>query len=102
MREAFRDVDVIVTPTVATDPPCVRSTDGLPPDEAFARLALLGAFTAVLNASGMPGVTVPVRVDGHPLPVGVQLIGRQGDDGRLLALARAVLEALGTPLAPTA
>jgi Asp-tRNA(Asn)/Glu-tRNA(Gln) amidotransferase A subunit family amidase len=45
---------------------------------------------------GNPAISLPVLVNGRPL--GVQLVGRRGDDGRLLALGRTVLEVLGTPL----
>jgi len=90
--------DVWVSPTVAVSPPRLYATAGMAEAQAFERHAVLGAYTAALNASGMPAITVPVRVPGHRWPVGVQLAGRQGDDAQLLALARTVLEALGTPL----
>jgi Asp-tRNA(Asn)/Glu-tRNA(Gln) amidotransferase A subunit family amidase len=41
---------------------------------------------------GVPCVNVPVP--GHRLPVGVQVIGRFGDDGRALAVARMIEAAL--------
>ena len=61
-----------------------------------------GAFTAAFNASGHPATSVPVwpRADG--LAVGVQLISPRGHDVRALATARALMEALGTPIAPIA
>jgi aspartyl-tRNA(Asn)/glutamyl-tRNA(Gln) amidotransferase subunit A len=44
---------------------------------------------AAANMAGLPAVALPAgTADG--LPVGVQLIGRTGDDGRLLAVAEAV------------
>ena len=64
--------------------------------ERFDRAAVMGAWTAAFNASGNPGLTLPVLVNGRP--VGVQLVGKRGEDGRLLALGRMVLEVLGTPL----
>jgi amidase len=98
----FGDADVCVTPTVAVSAPAVFAWAGMSPKEQFFQAAPLGAFTAVFNASGHPAITVPVRLEDHPLPIGVQLIARHGDDARLLALARSVMEALGTPVAPVA
>jgi aspartyl-tRNA(Asn)/glutamyl-tRNA(Gln) amidotransferase subunit A len=42
-------------------------------------------------------VTLPVGLDRLGMPVGLQLIGRGGDDERLVALACAVERVLGTP-----
>ncbi|MBK8593894.1 MAG: hypothetical protein IPN77_33285 [Sandaracinaceae bacterium] len=41
--------------------------------------------------TGNPAINLPVLVNGRPL--GVPLVGRRGDDGRLLALSRTVLGA---------
>lgn len=107
-RELFRqridawltDVDFYVTPTVPRDAPRIGSWANLSPAEVMAQAAPYGAFTAPLNAAGNPATSIPVRIASHPLPLGVQLIGKRGDDARLLALAKAVLDELGTPLLP--
>ncbi|HSK96095.1 MAG TPA: amidase [Euzebyales bacterium] len=44
---------------------------------------------AAANMAGLPAVALPAGTAGG-LPVGVQLIGRAGDDGRLLAVAEAL------------
>ncbi len=92
----FADMDVWLVPTVAVPPPAVGELSGCDAGERFERAAVLGAWTAALNAAGNPAISLPVLVNGRPL--GVQLVGRRGDDGRLLALGRTVLEVLGTPL----
>jgi amidase len=98
----FTGVDLWVTPTVAKAPPQVGAWKALAPEHHFREAALYGAFTAALNASGHPATSVPVwPVDGG-LPVGVQLVAPRGLDARSLAVARALMEALGTPLAPIA
>ncbi len=94
--------DVLLTPTVAVTPPNVHATREMEPGPAFYEQAGLGAYTASFNASGMPAISVPVWVDGHAWPIGVQLVGRQGDDAMLLALARAVMDAMGALVVPTA
>ncbi len=98
----FGDADAWITPTVAVSPPAVGAWSGLGAEETILAAAPLGGFTAAFNASGHPAITLPVWVDDHALPIGVQIVGQHGDDARLLAIARGVLEALGTPVTPLA
>ena len=39
------------------------------------------------NVTGQPAASVPAALDDDGLPVGVQLVGRTGEDERLVALA---------------
>lgn len=50
------------------------------------------AFNGVWSLAGTPAVTVPLFQAGNGLPMGVQLIGRRGDDARLLRTARWLTE----------
>jgi Asp-tRNA(Asn)/Glu-tRNA(Gln) amidotransferase A subunit family amidase len=52
------------------------------------------------NALGLPALAVPVMLSPDGLPVGVQLIGRRGQERTLVALARRLEEALGGWLDP--
>ena len=36
----------------------------------------------------MPAITLPLLTAANGLPIGVQLVGRRGDDARLLRTAR--------------
>ncbi len=51
-----------------------------------------GTGTAIFNGmwtlAGVPAVTLPVFTAENDLPMGVQLIGRRGDDARLMRTAR--------------
>jgi amidase len=96
----FAEADLVVTPTVLTLPPRVGAWEGLPPDRCFAEAAPYGAFTAAYNAAGCPATTIPVWLAPDAPPRGVQLAAPRGHDVRTLAVARAVLEALGTPVCP--
>ncbi len=42
-----------------------------------------------------PAITLPTHAAANGLPVGVQLVGRPGDDAQLLATARWVMDRLG-------
>jgi len=62
------------------------------PMSTFTRSGLFTPFTPVVNATGQPGISVPLFEGEDGLPLGVQLIGRPAGEGQLLALA-AQLEA---------
>ena len=44
-------------------------------------------FTAMFNITGQPGISLPLAWTDDGLPVGVQLVGRYGDEATLLRLA---------------
>lgn len=55
-------------------------------------------FNGLWTLTGMPAVTLPVFTADNGLPMGIQLVGRRGDDARLLRTARWLatqLETLG-------
>lgn len=82
----FGDADAWLTPTIGPAPPRVGQYAGLDGEQRFAAVAPLGAFTAAFNVSGQPAASVPVGRCALGLPFGAQLVGRSGEDGRLLAL----------------
>ncbi len=54
-----------------------------------------GMFCAPFSFTGQPALVVPVAVTPDGLPVGVQIIGRHGDDEVLLDLGATLQEAIG-------
>lgn len=92
-RDRLGDCHALVTPTVVLTPPEIEAVQA--PD-AFAKANVLALRnTAVGNYLTMAGVTLPVGLDAAGLPVGAQLLGQPGGEGRLLALAQAVEGVLG-------
>ena len=63
--------------------------------------ANLGVFTQPFSFIGLPVVCVPVWLEGHALPIGVQLVAAPWREDILLRLAHA-LETAGTARAPVA
>jgi aspartyl-tRNA(Asn)/glutamyl-tRNA(Gln) amidotransferase subunit A len=90
----FADVDAIVLPTLAARAPTV--------DEARARgpLAVSSANTFFANYFGLPAITVPGAADRNGLPLGVQFVGRAGNDAQVIALAAAYQRAIGWRYSP--
>ncbi|MGZ6144228.1 MAG: amidase family protein, partial [Myxococcales bacterium] len=85
--------DVLVGPAIGCFAPPLH-----PGARAFgeldtARIAQLAAVTFVTNLTGHPCCAVPCVRDG--LPMGMQVIGRHGDESRVLAAARKVEAAFG-------
>ena len=76
--------DVLLTPTLAEPPPPLGYFTG--PD-AFDRAARFSPYTAALNVSGEPAISLPLGSDPAGLPVGVQLAAPLGGEALLLAVA---------------
>jgi len=120
LGQFHRRYDMLLTPTIAHPP--IRHGQGDPPPAQQAVLDLLdrtgllglagrlGAlsgpidqiardalqyvpFTQLANLTGTPAMSVPLRWTSDGLPLGVQFIGRFGDEGRLLQLARQLEQA---------
>jgi amidase len=84
----FGDADVLLTLAASGEAPEGLGSTG---DPRFARLWTL---------LGWPAISVPGLTGSTGLPVGVQLVGRHGDDGLLLACAAWLAGVLPTPRAP--
>ena len=85
--------DAILTPTLAQPPAKVgQLRNDADPAQDFENQKRYTPFTAPYNMSGQPAVNVPLHWtdggDGQPvLPIGIQLVGRPGDEVTLLRLA---------------
>ncbi len=84
VAELFGDFDALLVPAA--------------PGEAPARLDMTGdpLFNRTWTLLHLPCVTVPAGRGEAGLPIGVQLVGRFGDDARLLAVARFAERVLGS------
>ncbi len=82
LDEIFDRYDAILTPAVAGAAPFGLASTGNP------------TFCTLWTFCGMPALNLPLLKDSNGLPVGVQLVGRSGDDARLLRTARWLLNAI--------
>jgi amidase len=92
MGELFRDVDVLLTPTIPMPPWPVLRFEGRGVVPATMGAADVTPFTVPWNVSGQPAASIPAGFTESGLPLSVQLIGRPHDETTLLSLA-AQLEA---------
>jgi amidase len=81
--------DVLLTPALAQRPLALGTLDNAAPDPlgTFARSGYFTPFTPIFNASGQPAISLPLFEGEDGLPLAVQLVGRPGGEGSLLALA---------------
>ena len=75
---AFKDVDVILTPST----PSAAFAEGEKTDDPI-QMYLNDVFTVTANLVGLPGISVPGGLDSQGLPLGLQLIGRAFDEETL-------------------
>jgi amidase len=89
------DFDVLVTPTMAVEPPEVGSIwAGMDenPGAPLLNATPMAAYTAMFNVTGQPAISLPLHVAASGLPVGVQFAAGPWQEAVLLRLA-AQLEA---------
>jgi len=88
--------DALLTPALAERPLPIGTLDTAAPDpmSTFTRSGLFTPFTPIFNASGQPGISLPLYQGEDGLPLGVQLVGRPAGEAALLALAAQVEEAV--------
>ena len=88
----FANTDVLLLPSVARPPwklgELDQNDESLDGDAWVRKLFTVYApFTAMFNISGQPAISLPLAWSDGDLPVGVQLVGRYGDEATLLHLA---------------
>ncbi len=62
-------------------------------EKAFAPILDYVPFTALQNATGQPGINLPLHWNAAGLPIGVQFVSRNGGEMLLLRLAAQLEEA---------
>ena len=78
----FADCDVLLVPSAPGAAPRGLQATGDP------------LFSRMWNLLQLPCVALPFGTDANGLPLGIQLIGRRGDDARLLDVAAWVQDQL--------
>jgi amidase len=81
--------DLLLTPTMGELPPPLGSfaTDPEDPLQTIHRGEQTAAFTALINATGQPAISLPLQTTEEGLPIGVQLIAPLGREDLLLRVA---------------
>ena len=94
----FRQYDVVLTPTLATETPRVGHLDPTQDyDTILGRLLEWVAFTPLQNATGDPAVSLPLATTDAGLPQGMMFAAGWGREATLLELAYELEEARPWP-----
>ncbi|MGE0253793.1 MAG: amidase [Alphaproteobacteria bacterium] len=78
----FDDCDVMLTPAATGEAPRGLAATGSP------------AFCTLWTLLGVPAISLPLLKGPAGMPLGVQLVGRRGEDAKLLRTARWLAKAL--------
>jgi amidase len=89
MAEFQYNYDIVMTPTLACLPVEHGTINLRDPDhnKYLAGYKKFCPFTILANCTGQPAMSVPLHWTGDNLPVGVQFLGRYGDEATLFRLA---------------
>lgn len=82
LSEIFERCDAIVTPAATGPAPKGYASTGS------------SVFNGLWTLTGMPAITLPLLQTEDGLPMGVQLVGRRGEDGRLLRTANWLMKVI--------
>tara|TARA_Y100001970_G_scaffold285545_1_gene405614 strand:- start:252 stop:1676 length:1425 start_codon:yes stop_codon:yes gene_type:complete len=78
-NEAFKECDLIVTPTA---PSAAFPLDQEQDDPI--KMYLNDVFTVPASLAGLPGISIPFGKDKKDLPLGIQILGKHFDEQQLL------------------
>ena len=81
--EAFKSVDIILTPTT----PNVTFKIGEKANDPLS-MYLEDIYTTSANLVGVPGLNIPIGFNSEKLPVGMQIMANQFQERKLLQLAK--------------
>ena len=85
-----RDFDLLLTPTLAIEPPqagaVMEAAHAAGAAPAIPVLQMV-AFTALGNVTGLPAISLPLHWTGDGVPIGVQLTGGPWDEATLIRIA---------------
>lgn len=86
----FDDVDILITPTLASTAPKlgeVAGSDIADYDAFIRRTGEFSPFTSLFNITGQPAISLPLATSGNGMPIGVQFAAGYGSESLLLQLA---------------
>jgi aspartyl-tRNA(Asn)/glutamyl-tRNA(Gln) amidotransferase subunit A len=88
IEAALADADVLVCPTMRTPPPPVGEARVAIGGNSYALHTGVTNFTQPFNLAGLPAISIPWTMSKDGFPISIQLVGRRGDDWRVLSIAQ--------------
>ena len=88
LGRVFAEHDLLLTPAAAALPWPIGVSHPSHIDHRAVGPRGHAIFTGFANAAGLPAISLPCTPAPDGMPIGIQLVGRCGEDGMLCALAR--------------
>ena len=82
--------DVLLSPTLAFDPPAIGYFSSLSPEDDFDEQTRWTPWATLFNMTGGAAISVPWFIDDRPQPVGIHLGAVHSSPAELLEIARQV------------
>ena len=93
MQDFFDRYDLLVTPATAVPAFPLRQRPAVIADREVAKLWGAAPSTATFNLTGNPAASVPCGFSSDGLPIGLQVVGRWGEDLTVLRVSAALEQA---------
>ncbi|MFD8197262.1 amidase family protein [Streptomyces wuyuanensis] len=82
--------DALLFPTTPSPAPLIAQRSMFTVAGEEVRDLFLAKNTVPASGAGLPGISIPIGLTGHGLPIGLEIDGAHGQDRKLLDLARRV------------
>jgi amidase len=92
VNEQLEAFDMLVTPVYADRIPKLNVLSPTHEELLDSRSKHMFPYTRIFNASGNPAIAIPAGLDSRGLPIGIQLVGRRGQDLKLLRTAARIAD----------
>jgi aspartyl-tRNA(Asn)/glutamyl-tRNA(Gln) amidotransferase subunit A len=87
MEASFRDVDVLLCPTMRAPAPRTGATHVDIDGRSYPLHSAVSDLTLPFSLTGMPAISIPWGRSGDGAPIGLQVIGNKGQDWMVLEVA---------------
>jgi aspartyl-tRNA(Asn)/glutamyl-tRNA(Gln) amidotransferase subunit A len=85
--KAMSEYDALLVPTTIIPAPFLDQKESIIDEKTIDVYFSLNRLTTVFNVTGLPAVNVPAGLVDSKLPIGIQLVGRPFEEGRILTIA---------------
>ena len=88
---AFKQVDLLITPTT----PTVAFKIGEKSDDPL-QMYLSDIYTTSANLAGIPGMNIPIGKNSENLPIGLQILSQQFEEEKIFQLAQHIQDEISS------
>jgi len=88
---AFKQIDLLITPTT----PTVAFKVGQKSDDPL-QMYLSDIYTTSANLAGIPGMSIPIGKNSENLPIGLQILSQQFEEEKIFQLAKHIQDEISS------